>query len=90
MADILGLGPARHWVGPWGGPWVGPWVGPWAGRRSGFDESAERGRISRHRAQGQNAGALQFPRRFQGETLSVRMENTDTELFMDLDTPSDG
>ena len=78
MADILGLGPARHWVGPR------------AGRRSGFDESAERGRISRHRAQGQNAGALQFPRRFQGETLAVRMENTDTELFMDLDTLSDG
>ena len=82
MADILGLGPARHWVGHW--------VGPWAGRRSGFDESAERGRISRHRAQGQNAGALQFPRRFRGETLAVRMENTDTELFMDLDTLSDG
>ena len=25
-----------------------------------------------------------------GDTLTVRVENTDTELFIDLDTPSDG
>ncbi len=74
MADLLGLGPACNRTG----------------RRFGFDESAERGRINRRRAQGQNAGGQQFPRRFQGETLAVRMENTDTELFIDLDTPSDG